>query len=183
VDDAGGAGGRRPALIDDACEALRLAGEPFSASAIRDHPRENANDYARFPALYRPDVAARLAEPERQTIERFYADDPVPARLIPRDHEDRRSPASKRGEPREAAENLSLRREARRVRAFELSRVAQTRLESELEQAQTERDRSRARTEPAAAQSPRALHAHAARRLLPSTPPVPALQRSGSDPT
>jgi len=138
--------GRFEHLVEDACEALRLAGEPFSASAIRDHPRENANDYGRFPALYRPEVAARLAESERQTIERFYAEDPVPAGLILGGQEGGRSPAARSGLPREAAENLSLRREAQRARALEraleLSRGAQTRLESELEQAQTERDQA-----------------------------------------
>jgi hypothetical protein len=95
--------GRSEHLVEDACEALRLAGEPFSASAIRDHPRENANAYGRFPALYRPEVAPRLAESERDTIERFYADDPVPARLILSGHEDQRSLHSKRCPQRESS--------------------------------------------------------------------------------
>jgi hypothetical protein len=99
-----------------------------------------------FPALYRPEVAARLAESERQTIARFYADDPAPARLILNGHEDQRSLHSKRRPQREASEMFSLRREARRVRALEraldLSRGARARLESELEQAQTERDQA-----------------------------------------
>jgi hypothetical protein len=71
--------GRFENLVEDTCEALRLGGERFSASAIRQHPRVNVNDYRTFPALYRREVAVRLAEAEHQTIERFYADDPIPA--------------------------------------------------------------------------------------------------------
>lgn len=138
--------GRFEHLVEDACEALRLAGEPFSASAMRDHPRENASDYGRFPALYRPEVAARLAESERETIARFYAHDPTPDRLILGHEDSSRSFAAGRGASGAAAESLALRREQEHVRALKraigLSRSACACLESELEQAQVERDQA-----------------------------------------
>jgi hypothetical protein len=81
---------------------------------------------------------------------------------------------------------FSLRREAQRVRALEraldLSRGAQTRLESELEQAQTERDLA-VQARLLQQQSPRAVHTRATPRLLPSPPPTLAPRRPGKDPT
>lgn len=76
--------GRFEHLVDDTCAALRLAGEPFDEIALRGCPNVNVTDYNRFPALYRPDVAERLADAESQTIERFYVDDPIPEALIAR---------------------------------------------------------------------------------------------------
>ncbi|MGA2319505.1 MAG: hypothetical protein ABSG95_02025 [Solirubrobacteraceae bacterium] len=74
--------GRFEHLVADTCTALRLGGESFYEDAVRAHPNVNVSDYDSFPARYRPDVAARLAEAEHQTIERFYPDDPIPAALI-----------------------------------------------------------------------------------------------------
>lgn len=74
--------GRYESLVDDLVAALRLAGEEFDEHALRRHPRENCNDYERFPALYERRLATRLAECERATIERFYPTDTVPERLI-----------------------------------------------------------------------------------------------------
>ena len=84
--------GRFENLVEDTCEALRLSGERFSASAIRKHPRVNVNDYRSFPALYRPEVAVRMAEAEHRTIERFYADEPIPDNLLEGTVADRHSP-------------------------------------------------------------------------------------------
>jgi hypothetical protein len=134
--------GRFEHLVEDTCEALRLGGERFCAAAIRQRPHENVNDYHRFPALYRPEVAARLAEAERQTIERFYAEDPIPARLVLGGGADPPSP------PRAecSAASHDLRRAERHVRALEralsLSRQAEARLESALTQAHAERDQA-----------------------------------------
>lgn len=74
--------GRFESLSGDLIRALREAGEEFDEAVLRSHPPDNVNDYERFVADYRPDVAARLAESERAVIERFYADEPVPARLL-----------------------------------------------------------------------------------------------------
>jgi hypothetical protein len=74
--------GRFEHLLQDTFRALQLSGEQFSPRALQGHPRENANDYSRFPALYRPDLAIRLAAAEHRTIERFYPEDPVPASLL-----------------------------------------------------------------------------------------------------
>ena len=74
--------GRFESLADDLVHALEMAEEEFDEQMLRSHPPDNVNDYVRFPALYRPDVAARLAKSERAVIERFYADDPIPARFL-----------------------------------------------------------------------------------------------------
>jgi hypothetical protein len=74
--------GRYEFLADDLVRALKTAGEEFDEAALRAYPPDNVSDYERFPAFYRPEVAARLADSERATIERFYADDPIPAALI-----------------------------------------------------------------------------------------------------
>jgi hypothetical protein len=74
--------GRYEALVDDLVRALRAAGEEFDEQALRSYPPDNVNDYERFPALYQPDVARRLADSERAVIERFYADEPVPAGFL-----------------------------------------------------------------------------------------------------
>jgi hypothetical protein len=75
--------GRHEALADDLVRALRQAGEPFDEAALRAYPPDNVGWYDRFPTgAYRPDLAERLAASEHAVIERFYADDPVPARLL-----------------------------------------------------------------------------------------------------
>lgn len=74
--------GRFESLADDLVQGLRAAGDEFDERALRSLPPDNVNDYGRFPALYRPDVAARLAESERAVIDRFYAEEPVPKRLV-----------------------------------------------------------------------------------------------------
>ncbi len=74
--------GRFESLADDLVRALEIAGEEFDEHTLRSYPPDNVNDYEHFPALYRPDVAARLAVSERAVIERFYADDPIPARFL-----------------------------------------------------------------------------------------------------
>jgi hypothetical protein len=74
--------GRFEHLLEDTCTALRLSGQRVPLARILSHPRANANDYGRFPAAYRPDLAARLSEAEHQTIERYYPDEPTPAHLL-----------------------------------------------------------------------------------------------------
>jgi hypothetical protein len=74
--------GRFETLADDLVLALRDAGDSFDEQALRSHPPDNVNDYDLFPALYRPETAALLAESERAVIERFYPADPIPTRLL-----------------------------------------------------------------------------------------------------
>jgi len=74
--------GRFEHLLEDTCQALTLSGERFSLPALRAHPPENTNDYVRFSALYKPEVAERLAAAEHETIERFYPEDPLPSQLL-----------------------------------------------------------------------------------------------------
>lgn len=69
--------GRFERLVDDVCTALRLGGESFSEAAIRAYPCQNGSEYDRFPAVYLPEVAARLVEAEDETIKRFYAHAPM----------------------------------------------------------------------------------------------------------
>jgi len=133
--------GRFEHLLEDTCDALRLAGEEFSTDAITRLAPANANDYGRFPAAYRPEVAARLAEAERETIERFYADDPVPAGLILGAD---RLPRHARSGHRSATRDVEcLEGRVRALeRALSLSRVAETRLELALRTAHAERDQT-----------------------------------------
>lgn len=74
--------GRYEVLVDDLVRALRAAGEEFDEQVLRSHPPDNVADYERFPALYRQDLAGRLAASEHAVINRFYADEPIPARLL-----------------------------------------------------------------------------------------------------
>ncbi len=74
--------GRHEHLPDDLCRGLQLAGERFDERALRSHPRVNVNDYGRYPARYEPELAERLVEAERATVERFYWWDPMPERLL-----------------------------------------------------------------------------------------------------
>jgi hypothetical protein len=74
--------GRYESLVDDLARALHDAGEPFDEAALRAFPPALVSDYERFPAFYRPELAAALARSERAVIERFYADEPVPSRFL-----------------------------------------------------------------------------------------------------
>jgi hypothetical protein len=74
--------GRYERLTEDLCTALRLAGESFDERVVRAHRPVNATDYERHPVHYEPDAAWRLALAERQVIERFYSEDPVPVWLL-----------------------------------------------------------------------------------------------------
>jgi hypothetical protein len=73
--------GRNETLVDDLCEALQLAGQPFDEEKLRSFPRRNIGDYASHPATYRPDLAKRLVHTERDAIRRFYAAPRLAARL------------------------------------------------------------------------------------------------------
>lgn len=85
--------GRFERLVDDLVAALRLAGEPFDEAGLRAQPPLNVSDYGGLPVpWYRPDTAERLAASEHAAIERFYAHDPVPARLL-EDHSARANAA------------------------------------------------------------------------------------------
>jgi len=141
--------GRYERLTVDAERALRLGGERFHAGVLRAHPRENANDYARFPASYRPEVAALLAQAERETIERFYPYEPVPQRLLSA-RGSARGPAPR---ARAAGEQLAvlgcyargLERTLERARAREREQQLQLqRLQLQLEHATIANERLRA---------------------------------------
>jgi hypothetical protein len=70
--------GRYERLVDDLCDALRLAGQPFDEARLRAFPPYNVGDYESHPARYRRDLARRLARAEHAAIARFY-----PERLSP----------------------------------------------------------------------------------------------------
>jgi hypothetical protein len=89
--------GRQENLAGDLVSALRSAGEPFDEETLRAHPRVNSSDYALLPTLFTRVAAERLAEAEHVLIERFYASDPLPARLLDRGE---RGPARGRRPPR-----------------------------------------------------------------------------------
>ncbi|HTU77757.1 MAG TPA: hypothetical protein VMF09_03260 [Solirubrobacteraceae bacterium] len=131
--------GRYERLVEDTARALALGGERFRASALRAHPPENVNDYTRFPARYRPDVAARLAHAERETIERYYPYQPVPAALVcgsEHREEDRPDTRAARGEELESLRSYSAGLE----RTLRLAHARELRLELELEHARRRLD-------------------------------------------
>ncbi|HTU79973.1 MAG TPA: sulfotransferase family 2 domain-containing protein [Solirubrobacteraceae bacterium] len=74
--------GRHERLADDLCLALRLAGEEFDQERLRDHPPVNCADFDRYPARYTRSTAERLLKAESASIERFYAHEPLPTRLL-----------------------------------------------------------------------------------------------------
>jgi hypothetical protein len=74
--------GRYENLVDDVCLALALGGESFDEELLRSYPKVNVSQYGAHGPRYPPSLAARLAEVERRGIERFYSEDPLPARLI-----------------------------------------------------------------------------------------------------
>jgi hypothetical protein len=74
--------GRYERLTDDLCTALRLAGEEFDEQRLRSHPPVNRTDFSRYAACYTPESAARMAAAEGGAIERFYAYEPIPDRLL-----------------------------------------------------------------------------------------------------
>jgi hypothetical protein len=138
--------GRFEHLVDDTCSALRLGGESFYEAAVRAHPNVNVNDYASFRAHYRPDVAARLVDAERQTIERFYPHDPIPATFIagasaamsgPVHHGGRARPSPNLGERQRLADRvLAL------ERALDRSHRAEEELELALSQTRSQLDQT-----------------------------------------
>lgn len=136
--------GRFEHLVDDTCMALRLGGESFSEGAARAHPKANFNDYDSFPPLYRPDVAARLAEAEHQTIERFYPDDPIPEALIDGSCPEVSLPVDGGARAGPPPSHSELQRWGERIRAFERaldqSRRAEKTLELALSQTREELD-------------------------------------------
>jgi hypothetical protein len=74
--------GRHEQLLEDACLALRLAGEPFDESVLRGFPRVNVTRYRPGQALYPRELAEHLAAAESRAIGRFYPWEPVPERLV-----------------------------------------------------------------------------------------------------
>jgi hypothetical protein len=76
--------GRHERLADDLCLALTLAGEDFSEARLRSHPPVNRTDFRRYQARYTRSAAERLVDLEGAAIERFYAHDPIPGRLLGR---------------------------------------------------------------------------------------------------
>jgi hypothetical protein len=74
--------GRTELLAEDLCMALRLSGERFDESQLRSLPAVNRSDFVRHPGLYTRDAAERLAAAEDAAIERFYAHEPIPGRLL-----------------------------------------------------------------------------------------------------
>jgi hypothetical protein len=74
--------GRYENLVEDLIRALRQAGELLDEDALRNYPPALVNDYSRFPAVYSRGLAERLAASEGAVIARFYADDPIPERLL-----------------------------------------------------------------------------------------------------
>jgi hypothetical protein len=74
--------GRTEQLAEDLCTALRLAGEQFDELQLRSHPAVNRSDFATYPGRYTRDAAERLATAESTAIERFYAHEPIPSRLL-----------------------------------------------------------------------------------------------------
>jgi len=74
--------GRYESLRDDLVRALALAGEEFDEAGLRAVPPANRNDYAKHQAKYDRALAERVVESERQSIQRWYAGDPLPARVL-----------------------------------------------------------------------------------------------------
>jgi hypothetical protein len=74
--------GRYESLVDDLVRALDLAGEDYDLAALRGQPPANDSDYAADAALYDLPLASRVVEAEHAAIRRWYADDPIPARLL-----------------------------------------------------------------------------------------------------
>jgi hypothetical protein len=74
--------GRYESLVDDLVRALSLAGEEFDEARLRAIPPANRNDYARHHATYDRALADRVVESEQQAIQRWYAGDPRPARVL-----------------------------------------------------------------------------------------------------
>jgi hypothetical protein len=134
--------GRFEHLVDDTCMALRLSGEPFYEDALRAHPKVNVNDYDSYRARYRPDVAARLAEAEHQTIERFYPEDPVPPALIAGASPELSAPVDQGDRAGPSPTDRELARLHHRVRALEgaleRSHRAERRLELALSQTRSQ---------------------------------------------
>jgi hypothetical protein len=76
--------GRYESLVDDLVRALTQAGEEHDEDALRAQSPANVNDYTEHRALYDVALAQRVIETEREAMLRWYADDPLPARLLER---------------------------------------------------------------------------------------------------
>jgi len=63
--------GRYENLVEDLIHALRLAGEVFDETALRALPPYNISDKARFPAVFTPELAARVLQAEAEVMSRF----------------------------------------------------------------------------------------------------------------
>ncbi|WP_430755021.1 hypothetical protein [Magnetovirga frankeli] len=63
--------GRYENLVEDLISALRMAGEGFDESIIRQMPPFNVSNKSRFPAEYRAELRQRVTETEQETMERF----------------------------------------------------------------------------------------------------------------
>lgn len=74
--------GRYESLADDLVRALDAAGEPHDEAALRAVAPVNTNDYTRHEAVYDLTLAERVARAEQESITRWYASDPIPARLL-----------------------------------------------------------------------------------------------------
>jgi hypothetical protein len=74
--------GRYESLADDLVYALRLAGEPHDAAALRGTPPTNVGHYQKVTAEYSRELADALVDAERPIVDRFYADDPFPEQLL-----------------------------------------------------------------------------------------------------
>jgi hypothetical protein len=120
--------GRHERLTDDVCAALQLAGEEFDEDRLRSHPPVNCTDFSRHPAGYTPESAARMAAAEGVAIERFYAYEPIPSRLLglPTSTEDRGKRRLQRAtiELRDARAELSVLKAAERKRLDLIERQA-----------------------------------------------------------
>jgi hypothetical protein len=74
--------GRYETLVDDLVRALEGAGERFDEAAVRGQAPLNRNDYTNHQAVYDLPLARLVAESEHVAITRWYAEDPLPARLL-----------------------------------------------------------------------------------------------------
>lgn len=74
--------GRHESLVDDLVRALSLAGEEFDEVGLRAVPPANRNDYTRHHAKYDRALAERVIESEQEAIQRWYANDPLPAHVL-----------------------------------------------------------------------------------------------------
>jgi hypothetical protein len=124
--------GRHERLVDDVCQALRIAGETFDEHTLRSYPRVNASDYVSTRALYSRSLAERLAAVEQAAIDRFYPWEPIPQRLLV----DKKAPRLRDPTAARLADTLLELRDARA--ALEVARRDAHRCSVELESASSD---------------------------------------------